>query len=571
MEPDLLIRLFEMLLKHPPDCREQVRDTRPVCPACGELECLCRPRFFAGQLLTEEDLNRLDQYVIGKNRLHNRYLFGSGVACGLEVERGVCDADGNLRKVVVKPGYALSPCGNDIVVSRHEPVDVCDLINRCRPSQADECVDPNAPHEALKADAGADWVLAVCYDEKPSRGVTALRSPGATPSCKCGCGGRARSGGCGCQDKAKAYAPKASAAPTFTAAQCEPTMVCETYRFVAYKASEKAAVQWGELVTRLWCCMAPLLEKLRGLPEEGIAADDLQVFIVESKRMLYQLVVSQRHYDSELAQRTMGIATPDLKGATVDQIADLFKKFITEYSEIAGDLLKKCLCTALLPPCPPQALVDCVPLATVTVRPSPCRVIDICNLRARSFLVTVPNLEYWLSWMPPFVYLRRWIELICCKPTRHPVPIGPPFRKKYKATATVKPTDELSSKAAESAGNGDFAEAMWGGAVEPQRKMDAARFLLGAMGATDANDRPLVSDAELKNPAAALLSQVMGPALSGFFPQALIAVAGAKRGEESAALARKVADLEEKARKVDDLESKVNELQQRIERKVRKK
>ena len=22
------------------------------CPACGQLECLCRPRFFAGQLLT---------------------------------------------------------------------------------------------------------------------------------------------------------------------------------------------------------------------------------------------------------------------------------------------------------------------------------------------------------------------------------------------------------------------------------------------------------------------------------------------------------------------------------------
>src|SRR5215468_10182302 len=55
------------------------------CPDCGGLECLCRPRFFAGQLLTEQDLNRLDQYIIAKNRLHNRYLVGHGVVCGLEV------------------------------------------------------------------------------------------------------------------------------------------------------------------------------------------------------------------------------------------------------------------------------------------------------------------------------------------------------------------------------------------------------------------------------------------------------------------------------------------------------
>ena len=55
------------------------------CPACGGLQCLCRPRFFAGQLLTEEDLNRLDHYIVEKNKLHNRYLHGWGVVCGLEV------------------------------------------------------------------------------------------------------------------------------------------------------------------------------------------------------------------------------------------------------------------------------------------------------------------------------------------------------------------------------------------------------------------------------------------------------------------------------------------------------
>src|SRR5258707_14020623 len=61
----------------------------PPCPACGGLECLCRPRFFPGQVLTDDDLNRLENYVVAKNRLHNRYFHGSGVVCGLEV---VCDA-----------------------------------------------------------------------------------------------------------------------------------------------------------------------------------------------------------------------------------------------------------------------------------------------------------------------------------------------------------------------------------------------------------------------------------------------------------------------------------------------
>ena len=55
-----------------------MKTLQPVCPACGSLECLCRPRFFAGQLLTEEDLNRLDHYIVEKNKLHNRYLHVQG-------------------------------------------------------------------------------------------------------------------------------------------------------------------------------------------------------------------------------------------------------------------------------------------------------------------------------------------------------------------------------------------------------------------------------------------------------------------------------------------------------------
>src|SRR6266496_6842089 len=81
------------------DCRPTpVCDPRPVCPACGGLECLCRPRFFAGQLLSEEDLNRLDHYIVEKNKLHNRYLHGWGVVCGLDVVCNPCDQKGVIVK-----------------------------------------------------------------------------------------------------------------------------------------------------------------------------------------------------------------------------------------------------------------------------------------------------------------------------------------------------------------------------------------------------------------------------------------------------------------------------------------
>src|SRR5688572_15495378 len=159
-----------------------------ACPACGGLECLCRPRFFAGQLLTEEDLNRLDHYIVAKHRLHNRYLHGWGVVCGLDV---VCDDCG--PGVVVQSGYALSPCGDDIVVCRDTPVPVCDLVDACRREVPRDCEEP----QPVGCDEGAkQWVLAICYDERPERGAVPLRPTGG--DCGCGCGGAKGSGGCGC-------------------------------------------------------------------------------------------------------------------------------------------------------------------------------------------------------------------------------------------------------------------------------------------------------------------------------------------------------------------------------------
>jgi hypothetical protein len=100
-----------------------------------------RPRFFAGQLLTEDDLGALTAYVTAKNRLHNRYLFGAGVVCGLWVS---CDPCGG-GAVTVQPGYALDCCGNDLVLACPAPLDVNAMIRDLRAAQlGKDCGDPCA-------------------------------------------------------------------------------------------------------------------------------------------------------------------------------------------------------------------------------------------------------------------------------------------------------------------------------------------------------------------------------------------------------------------------------------------
>ena len=150
------------------------------CPSCGGLECLCRPRFFAGQLLTEDDLNRLEGYMLDKNKLHNRYLFGWGVVCGLEVICSPC-----AGQVTVTSGYALSPCGEDVIVCCDDTVNVCDLIKQCQIQRQPNCDPPAARNTGREGELTEQWVLAIRYQEKPSKGMMPLKNSGSSCS-RCG-------------------------------------------------------------------------------------------------------------------------------------------------------------------------------------------------------------------------------------------------------------------------------------------------------------------------------------------------------------------------------------------------
>lgn len=135
-----------------------------------------RPRFFAGQLLTEDDLELLVGYLTGKHRLYNRMLSGPGVVCGLEVG---CDPCGG-GTVVVQPGHALDCCGNDIVLSCKEKVDVQALVRELRVSSLGvDCGEP------CEDDGRRRYGLFVRYEESPVDPVApyATEEPCPTPGC----------------------------------------------------------------------------------------------------------------------------------------------------------------------------------------------------------------------------------------------------------------------------------------------------------------------------------------------------------------------------------------------------
>ncbi len=123
------------------------------CESCQAESSFVRPRFFPGQLLTEDDLEQLTSYMTAKSRLRNRFIYGDGVVCGLEVSGDPCGGG----RVYVSPGYALDCCGNDIVIGCEQSVDVtrmvADLIRKCIGA---DCGDPCAPLPKKKAEQNED-------------------------------------------------------------------------------------------------------------------------------------------------------------------------------------------------------------------------------------------------------------------------------------------------------------------------------------------------------------------------------------------------------------------------------
>jgi hypothetical protein len=553
----------------------------PVCPVCGGLECLCRPRFFAGQLLTEADLNRLERYIVQKNKLHNRYLHGWGVVCGLEVVCHPCP-----DRVTLQTGYALSPCGDDIIVCRDEVVPVCELIQRCRlPEPPGECLPPRPGGADDCRDVQEDWILAICYDEKPLRGVTALRGSSGSACCsRCACGGSSTCG-CGCQS----HSPQQSGytngnghrTQRRTPAQCEPTLICEGYSFIVYKVPLKDPIgagsggsgstlpgggpanqpQMGEMERRAAACKALFEQRWRQLPAPANKAQ-LHAWCCETKAVLLDFFAQHPTYDCGLYERLTRITCPTPDPAQTDaQYAQALAPIVAQIGGIAAEYERYCECAALLPPCPDPVECNCVPLATLRIRKADCRILQVCNLGVRQFVVTFPHLGYWLNLSGVSDLLRDFLEQYCCEPFREKqvrVPLQrPPVRDPAGSAAMSRPEvfRTLLSQAYR----------------DKTRILDHQTLMLARMGATDDQGNPFASQLELANPMAFLLiNRLVRPTLDALLPpEASALMETLARGvgtpqavsEEVATLRGLVAELQ---RTVQEQGSVIQDLQRRM-------
>jgi len=520
-------------------------------PACGRLQCLCRPRFFAGQLLSEQDLNRLDCYILEKHKLHNRHVHGWGVACGLEVRCHPCED----HYVTVGPGYALSPCGEDIVVCEEDTVDVCELINKCREKERsqDPCrpysYSPDCPEEE------EDWVLAIRYDERPERGMTALRH--VSSSCH-----------------------KSHEEPKMrrdTPPQCEPTAVCESYRYEVFRAPSKDPIgdgsKWphGEMIDRMVACIDNLTSNLPEMSEEVSheitsdpnigdtvitldSVDEIEIgqllniggypheeFVVVQgvdgpaktvsfmpalskdfhsgiflrivdmdarydwccnfKYAIAQYVKENPGYNCQYQNALNNITCPDPKLSALE-FKDTWIRAFEELANIFTEVFLSCICSNLLPPCPQPTDEPRVPLAVVTIGAdvNRCRVQQVCTWpNFRKFLTTFPNLQYWLSWLPVMWFVRLGLQSICCDPRQF---LGD-WQKKYPKY--FEPSQNFSMMAFK---------------AFTHKPMSSEAIFRGIRGEKDSKGEPILSTLELASlPQFIMINQLARPLASGMLPK----------------------------------------------------
>jgi hypothetical protein len=578
---------------------------------CGGLECLCRPRFFAGQLLTDEDLNLLDRYITGKNKLHNRHLVGWGVVCGLEAVCHPCNM------VTVRPGYALSPCGEDIVVCNEAVVDVCALIKKCRDEERRrwEC-EPFGTGQGNPdcKDVTEEWVLTVRYEEKPSRGVTSLKGSGSGSSCGCGGSG---SGGCGCggggssktcacgshgggKKGASHCGCGTSQGKKSVPAQCEPTVTCEGYVFEVCKVTsqmrnEEKKQDPGAIVTRFTECFKDFLEAMPEAPSTDIQNPGppaaWREWCCDLKEALLDYLASHPVYDCQLAERIAQFQCPELTGNNQQNYHTLVTQAVaTVLVPVAAEYIRYCLCAALLPPCPASVEDPRVPLASITVRRDNCRIVRVCNLSYRKFVTTFPNLQYWLSWIPIIRQLRVLLERICCREFNLRSPgTNTTFNanaETFNANADAPAPEAASAEGASvvdgtetgsvnmsSLKNNTFARLVAGAWQRRGNPADAQTLFMASVGMTDEQGQPLMSEAELENPFLFLaLNQVAQPIFARIPSEApsvakTVVKAGVEmRNEGTTSFARGAGAESARSGDVDELRAQLAELQETVRR-----
>lgn len=360
--------------------------TQPgTCPTCGGVECFERPRFFGGQLLTDKDLEAAQRYVIEKNKLHNRYLVGTGVVCGLAVRCDPC-CDGS---VTVEPGYAIDCCGNDIVLCQSETFNILDCLEKQRQEEEPYCGTKIRTPKTRKDEPAKEYCLVLFYDEEPAKPITAL----------------IRDNGC-------------------SNTRCEPSRIRETFRFsiIEKKADkrEKSLIPDESFLGQVLECFK-VIKKLK--PAVKTAANAERSYIAgkttpsEATGTFVPSFYQIRNSVLEFYKQE-----PEIRCDLPAKVAEIEAKFqaaandTEQYNALIlmavmfAQLLLDCMCNALLVPCADCDEEEGVLLACLTVRGS--KIERICNT-VRKQLITGRSLQYWMQ--PLFSSFETIFQWLCCE------------------------------------------------------------------------------------------------------------------------------------------------------------
>jgi hypothetical protein len=450
--------------------------------ACHGLSTMERPRYFSGQLLTEDEMRSEQGYVLAKNRLHNRYLHGWGIVCGLQLTCDECPG-----YVAIHPGYGLDPCGNDVVVPCMQHYDILQAIRECKEATRRKGCDPNAQFNPEScAEETEHWCVSVRYTEQQRRPSTALRQTAMSTGCGCSTSS-APSGGCGCGRGSAGVAYGSAShcgtpAATKTSATyatssnmllgaCEPSRIVEGYAFSVCKSDghcpEPADALKNTFVGRVVACFTALLDlaKERMQKEDSVvvasAFTGTNAMANLSPAQQYASLCRFREFvldvvDSDAFGLSCGLPCAGYD-IVIPQPQENQDESNLDYAERSAEALKsmvalltehlrECICQAIEPPCGPDPCNDDIPLGCVVV--SKDDVISVCSLSGRHYAGSFPAVAYWLSLGP---VIASWLCKLCC------APIYRGGRAKKKALFTMLDSVDPSGALRKTAGAQGFA------------------------------------------------------------------------------------------------------------------
>lgn len=419
-----------------------------VCPACLGLQCLDRPRYFSGQLLTEAELNDEQAYMRAKMKLHNRFLHGAGVVCGLEVTCNDCG-----EPLIIQQGYAIDPCGNDIIVCKQETFDVIKSIKACenerRRQSKGDCGPITTTRNRDCKDIERHYCLTIAYKEIEARLSPSLRQSGGMTgtitgkACGCGCGG-SQSMGSASTSMVTTTSPMTQIATNGQNKMpigCEPTRIYEQYQFGIVEVPPDYC---GNLKTRLeQTLLAKVMscfKTLKSFLKHRISTRDCsilgQLFFTGTTETQPQILYTSyckleqaihdlycqnplktKCYAHKLLTKVR-CEEPQVnvqREPNAEECASYAGKVREPLNNLLALLLQyvlECVCQALLPPCSPAQCDDRLILACLTVKDD--KIVEICDFCHRQYAGSFPTLNYWLSLVPVIPLIANAIERICC-------------------------------------------------------------------------------------------------------------------------------------------------------------